>query len=565
MKSYPIQSSFEFGQVSWKFSSRFDLGIHGRGLDTCENMITDPRGPVESRGSFNNISFVSGSGHSIGQLVPFLVTKTEAYIAVLYETKLDIYDVNTGTFYASLTSPYVAADIDEVHFEQQDGNKTMYFAHPDHPPYELIYTAPSTWVFQAITFIAAPTEWAANNYPSTVAFGQGRSWWGGCPSNPQTLFGSRSYTVAGYADMTTGSLATDGFKFNITKQGKIEWINSTKNIQVGTDNAEHIMTSAGLIIKTGDIGHDEQSGYGSKAIKPVTMGLETLYLSPDGRKIRSMWYTNEEDYVTQDITYTADGEFPSPVKRFTLAKKPDMVIWCVLEDGTFASCTYFKEATESPIIGWHFHSLSDGTVKDLIVVETGTESILVALVHRVINGLDYIVLEKYDPDTLLDGREVEDHTGLPANTITSRVSLAGKTIQIIADGTVHPDITLDSGGNGTISYDASIIEMGFSFTAKMKTLPYISQTNQGTNASWKKRPNKIIARVYESFYPLINGIRPPDRRMTDLMDTQVPPFTGDISAANGGYDEFGQVTIEQGLPLKLTVTALLGDMGQSSV
>ena len=99
----------------------------------------------------------------------------------------------------------------------------------------------------------------------------------------------------------------------------------------------------------------------------------------------------------------------------------------------------------------------------------------------------------------------------------------------------------------------------------MKTLPYISQANQGTNASWKKRPNKIIARVYESFYPLINGIRPPDRRMTDLMDTQVPPFTGDISAANGGYDEFGQVTIEQDLPLKLTVTALLGDMGQSSV
>ena len=165
--------------------------------------------------------------------------------------------------------------------------------------------------------------------------------------------------------------------------------------------------------------------------------------------------------MTQYITYAADGEFPSPVKRFTLAKKPDMVIWCVLEDGTFASCTYFKEATESPIIGWHFHSLSDGVVKDLIVVETGTESILVALVHRVINGLDYIVLEKYDPDTLLDGREVEDHTGLPANTITSRVSLAGKTIQIIADGTVHPDITLDSGGNGTISYEASIIEMGF--------------------------------------------------------------------------------------------------------
>ncbi len=49
------------------------------------------------------------------------------------------------------------------------------------------------------------------------------------------------------------------------------------------------------------------------------------------------------------------------------------------------------------------------------------------------------------------------------------------------------------------------------------------------------------------------------------MDTPVTPFTGDISAANGGYDEFGQVTISQDLPLKLTVVAILGDMQSSSL
>ena len=562
MKTYPIQSSFEFGQVSWKFYSRYDLGIHGRGLDRCRNMITDPRGPTESRGSFNALASIPNQTNA--QLIDFPYKKDEIYTIILYNLKLDVINVDTGATIVSLTSPYTTAEIGDIHAEQQDGNKVMYFAHADHVPYELVFTPPSGWVFSAIGFTAAPTEWAANNYPSTVAFGQGRSWWGGCPDDPQTLFASRSYTIAGYADMTTGAAATDGFKFNLTKRGKIEWINSAKNIQVGTDNAEHIMTSEGLIVKTGDIDHDEQSGYGSKPLKPVTLGLETLYLSPDGKKIRSMWFTNEEDYVSQDITYTADGEFPDLIKKFTLAKKPDMIIWCVLEDGTFATCTYFKEATDTPIIGWHFHSLSDGLVKDLTAIEKGSESVVVAAIHRNVDGTDYIMIEKYDRDTLLDAREVETH-GSPADTVTGHTKLALKTVQVIADGATHPDITLDASGNSTINYDATKIELGFSFLQEMRTLPYIESGSQGTNASWKKSPNKIVARVHESSFPLINGVRPPDRRMDDLMDSPVPPFTGDIQASNGGYDEFGQVTISQDLPQKLVVTAILGDMQGSSL
>jgi len=683
MKTYPIQPSFEFGQVSWKFYSRSDLGIHGRGLDLCSNMITDPRGPVESRGSFN--SLVSISGQTNAQLIDFPYKKDEVYAIVLYNLKLDVVNIDTGAIVASLTSPYITSEIGDIHTEQQDGNKVMYFAHPDHVPYELIYDGVSSWTFQFIDFTSAnlikdgdffgfppdvwihatewflffgkatcngtqtadsllqqndvfanigdivkvtftisnysagnitpnagvagagttrnangtyeeeitvvgdlnfnltadlnfigeitdviitfdtkPSEWAVNNYPSTVVFGQGRSWWGGCPDDPQTLFASRSYTVAGYDDMTTGSLATDGFKFNLSKRGKVEWINNAKNIQVGTDNAEHILTSAGLVIKTGDISHAEQSGYGSKPIKPVTLGLETLYLSPDGKKIRSMWFTEEEDYVSQDITYTADGEFPASIKKFILAKKPDMIIWCVLEDGTFTSCTYFKEATDSPVIGWHFHSMTDGLVKDLVAIEKGSESVLIAAVHRNISGTDYIMIEKYNPDTLLDARETEIH-GSPADTITGHINLALKTVQILADGAVHPDITLDASGDGVINYDASLIEMGFAFEQEIKTMPYISQSNQGTNASWKKRPNKIVVRLYNSSYPLINGQRPPDRSSDDYMDTPVPLFTGDVSISNTGYDEFGQISITQNLPLKLRITAILGEMTQSSL
>lgn len=562
MKNYPIQSSFEFGQISWKFGSRYDLGIFGRGLSICENMITDPRGPCETRGSFDNLAAMTGIDNA--QAFGFAYTKSEVYVVVFSNLKIDVFNADTGVNVYSAASPYIAAQMGEIHGKQQDGNKTMYFAHDQHAPQELVFTPPSTWILQPIVFTAAPVEWAVGNYPSTVTFGQGRSWWAGCPNNPQTIFGSRSYTVAGYADMTTGALATDGFKFNITQEGKVEWISNAKNMQIGTDNAEHILTAAGLVVKTGDISHAEQSGYGSAPVQPYKLGLETLYLSPDGKKIRSMWFTEEQDYVSQDITYTADGEFPALIKKFTLMKKPDMLIWCVLEDGSFASCTYFKEASEMAIIGWHFHSLGDGLVKDMTTVEKGSETLLISLVHRNVNGTDFIMVEKYNRDTLLDAREVETH-GSPADTITGKTNLAGKTVQVLVDDTVHGDVTLDASGNGTIDFDASKIEIGFSFHQKMKTMPYITSSAVGTDASWKKRPSQIIVRVHESQYPLINGVRPPDRRGDDLMDTAVPPYTGDIKSHNRGYDEFGQVTIEQDLPLKLRVTAILGDMGKSSL
>jgi len=562
MKDYPIQSSFEYGQLSWKFYSRHDLGAFGRGLDKCENMITDPRGPCETRGAFDNLAALSGITDAQGFDFPY--TRTEAYVVVFSNLKIDVFNESTGANVYSAASPYTTTEIGEIHGDQQDGNKVYYFTHPDHPQQELIFTPPSTWLLQAIVFTAPPAHWGANNYPSTVKFGQGRSWWGGCPNNPQTIDASRSYTVAGYADMTTGALATDGFTFNMKKKGKVEWINNAKNMQIGMDNSEHILTSSGSVIKVGDIDHAEQSGYGSAPIQPQELGLETLYLSPDGKKIRSMWFTEEMGYVSQDLTYTADGEFSAAIKKFTLMKKPDMLIWAVLENGSFASCTYFKEASETPIIGWHFHDIGDGSVKDMTTIEKGSETVLISLVHRNVNGTDYIMVERYNADTLLDARETETH-GTPAATITGKTNLAGKTVQVLADGAVHGEITLDASGDGVIDYSASEIEIGFSFFQRMKTMPYITAGAQGTDASWKKRPHKIIARVYQSHFPLINGKRPPDRRGDDYMDAPVPLFTGDIPAANKGYDELGQVTIEQDLPLKLRVTAILGEMSKSSL
>lgn len=565
MKVYPIQSSFVSGQLSWKFNSRYDLAVTASGLSICENMITDPRGPCISRGGFDTIAAISGFDDA--QTFDWPYSATESYVVVLVDSVLKVFDTETGNEEYSVASPYTASMLGEVHADLAPGNKIMYFAHPDVAQQQLVYdpSVPS-WTLSAITFSSPPSQWVANNYPSAVEFGQGRSWWAGCPDDPQTIFASRSFTVGGtYDDMTTGVAADHALVFDLTKSGKVQWLKYAKNMLIGTSNSEHILSSAGLVIVPGDVTHYEQSSYGSANFKPVQLGYELLYLSSDNKKLRSMWYSEQEQgYVSQDVTFTADTEFPADIHSYALQIKPDMYIWCVLDDGSFATCTYNREVSSNPLIGWHFHSLSDGNVKDISVVERGGLTRVIRATQRAVNGTSYIMIESYNPDILLDSREVVVNS--PADTaITGVTNLAGKTVQVLVDGAVHADITLDASGNGTLDYDGENIELGFAFRQKMKTLPYIQSGQSGSNASWRKRPNKIFVRLQESGMPLINGVRPPDRSFESVMDEPEPLITGDVQASNVGFDKEGQVLIEQDLPVKLQVTAILGEMQQSSL
>lgn len=54
-------------------------------------------------------------------------------------------------------SPYVSTEVTQLKYTQNVN--TLILCHPNHPPYELVFTAPNSWVLQAITFgstISAP-------------------------------------------------------------------------------------------------------------------------------------------------------------------------------------------------------------------------------------------------------------------------------------------------------------------------------------------------------------------------------------------------------------------------
>ena len=125
-------------------------------------------------------------------------------------------------------------DIRTMQAEMAPNEFSMYLLCQNKIPKKLNYDLETdTWSFSDVTFIGIPDTWVTGNYPTTVTFFQGRSWWSGVQSDPQTFWGSKSNdetTVENeLEDLTTGTEANDGLEFSLSKAGRIRWMEGGSN------------------------------------------------------------------------------------------------------------------------------------------------------------------------------------------------------------------------------------------------------------------------------------------------------------------------------------------------
>ena len=133
--------------------------------------------------------------------------------------------------------------------EMSPSEFSLYFLCQDKPPQKLNYDIDANlWTFGAVTFGGKPASWIAGNYPTTLTFFQGRSWWAGVQSKPQTFWGSNSNDelIAGneLEDLTLGTGANDGLEFSLSKAGRIRWMEGGGNLVIGTNAGEFLINGS---------------------------------------------------------------------------------------------------------------------------------------------------------------------------------------------------------------------------------------------------------------------------------------------------------------------------------
>jgi hypothetical protein len=555
-RTHAIQTDFSTGELSPLLFGRVDTERYSNAVETCENFIVNTHGGAERRGGTHFVSEVKDSAKKV-RLIRFEFNREQAYVLEFGDLYIRFYTQNgqiqTGGSAYEIASPYTQAQLDEIQVAQSAD--TMYIVHPDVAPYKLVRTSNTSWALTAPTF-TAPKWNATDKYPRCVSFHQQRLWFGGTEGNPQTLYASKTDN---FEDFTIGVNADDALEYVIVsyKLNIIQWMSSSGSLLVGTSGGEFKVTSGNDALTPTNVQVTRQTSYGGKNIQPRHIGYQTIFVQATGTGIRSYEYTwSSDNYESENLLFLAEHIGKKVVKEMAYQMHPDSVLWCVLEDGTLAGLTYDKGRV---VAGWHRHT-TDGTFESLAVIPESSVDQVWLVVKRTIGGVTKRYVEYLDPDLHVDSALTYSGSAITGITSGGLAHLEGKTVSILGDDAVVPNATVSSGNVSFGGASVTKADIGLPFTSTLKTLRVEGGNPSGTAQGRRKRWNEIYVRLHDSFYPKINGIRPPVRSPATGMGTAEPKTTGDVRIHNEGYDLNGQITITQELPGPTHLLAIFGTL-----
>lgn len=273
------------------------------------------------------------------------------------------------------------------------------------------------------------------------------------------------------------------------------------------------------------------------------------------------------------MTLLAEHITEGLIKEIAFQQEPDNIVWCVLEDGKFVGMTYRRE---EEVIAWHEHliggafgSTAYGVVESVATIPgpTSDEEVYIA-VKRTIDGSTVRYVERLKPIEF--GTDVEDafyvdsgltYTGTAASVISGLDHLEGQTIKVLANGSVHPDVTVSS-GSVTLNRATTKAHFGLAYTSTLQTMRSEAGGTEGTSQGKTKRIRDVTLRVYRSVGAKIGPNETdleliPFRDSSMLMNQPVPLYSGDKDIEFPmGYETDGFVVVKQDQPLPLTILAI---------
>ena len=466
-------------------------------------------------------------------------------------------------------TPWGAGELQDIQYASAPGFWSMVLVSPTSQPYNLWYDIPTElWHFDLIAFTSQPADWGPGQWPSVIAFHQGRMWLAATALYPERFWASVS---GSFDDFTMGIEDDDAMVFTLDKLGRIEWMSGVKNLLIGTAQGEHIVTSEGLIITHSDIDVEQQSAFGSANMQAMEVGTKVLYVSTDGKKLRDMTFQwTQEAWTSQDLTFASEHiTTGDKIINMAFAKDPNSTVLCITRNGDMLLCAY---ESDKGIIGWSRYTTGGKYLAIAIGDYLGTAQPWVCVARR--PGIIDLETFVHDDMFYLDGY-VSQHL-VPNDDVITIPHLADKTVDVLLDGAYHASLPVDSAGVLHLPQETEWVVAGLPYASKMVTLPVDFGAQTGSGAGHKKQWNKLSVRIINSIRPRINGVESVQRFPSVPMDKSQGVYNEDITVAQLGVnsyglgngdrsqpDDYGILTIETEFPGPLIVAAIFGEMMQS--
>jgi hypothetical protein len=407
---------------------------------------------------------------------------------------------------------------------------------------------------------------SAGNYPGAVSYFEQRRSFAATTNDPQTIW----MTKSGTESVMSYSLPIrddDRIKFRVAAReaNTIRHIVPLTQLLLLTGAAEWRVTSVNSdAITPTSISVRPQSYIGASNVQPVVINNNLIYGAARGGHVRECAYNWQANgFVSGDLSLRAPHLFDSfDITDMAYAKAPIPLVWMVSTTGKLLGLTYVPE---QQIGAWHWHD-TDGVFESCAVVAEGGEDFLYCVIRRTINGSSVRYVERMASRQFVDPADAFfvdaglTYSGAAATTISGLSHLEGKTVNVLADGAVHPQCVVTSGAI-TLQQAASKVQIGLPITADTQTLPVAAQVDNAFGQGRYKNVNKAWLRVYRSsgifIGPDADNLVQVKQRTTENYGSAPALKSEEISILlNPSWADSGQVFIRQSDPLPLTIASL---------
>lgn len=395
-------------------------------------------------------------------------------------------------------------------------------------------------------------------WPRSCCFYEGRLWFGGSYSRPQSLWGSR---VDDFYDFDIGQGLDDEAIEGTLDTDQVNRINNAfpgRDLQIFTSGGEfYLPTAFGQPITPATLSVKRQTSRGSEeGIPVVEVDGGTLFIQLEGKALREFLFSDlEQSYNSNNLTLLSSHLLNSPVDmclRTATATDESDLVFVVNGDGTVAVMNTLRS---QDITAWSkFDTL--GTYRSVCSLRWGDDPVWTCA-NRTIGASQLVCLERFKAGLLTDCGYVVARPGGGWSSdgggryyTDTRVAGAAALV-VIGDGVYLGTVAADGAGKfylgatPTVSNPASI-EYGLLFIARLITMP-LEFDPQGQVRHRLKRIVNVQAYLHNSSGVIIQG----------EACSAGPGFTGIVEASGlHGFTQDGLVTVEQIGPSSVVVLGL---------
>lgn len=197
-----------------------------------------------------------------------------------------------------------------------------------------------------------------------------------------------NFTARQFGTITPDSAIRN--KISGSQQNKIKWMAPGNDLVIGTAGSEHAVgeISTNDALGPANIRIRDQTKYGGRGIRPLTLGDSTLFVQTSGRKLRDIAYSFDVNkYVGKDLIILSEHLTKGGIVDMDYQQEPYSIIWGVTARGKLLSFTYNKE---QDVVAWMPHPIGgNGFVESVrcIPAPDNTRDELWLIVRRTINGV----------------------------------------------------------------------------------------------------------------------------------------------------------------------------------